>query len=202
MSSMNRQVIIGGLVGLGLLGFLTVNYFHLIPPTSTIKSPTFAEYSAHLSTQKIAILDLKSDPLGAEYKTVISEAYKEGINFGGHYVIATWGCGTNCRKGVIVDTDTGKILGELPFVTENGESFVATSTLFIENPPEEQQGVFEVFPSRYWRWEPDYLIFVEMGGYIVSDKGVEVAPPPKGKHTDPEWMWNGDCQVIDNMTVC
>ena len=210
-------VMLGVLVGVVLLGYTSVSYFHLFPTASVDQTarpiyedesevqttrPSFTEYSVPVSTEKLAALDLKSDPLGAEYKTYISDAYNGGVNFAGHYVIAMWGCGTNCRKGAIIDTHTGKILGALPFVAENGESFVATSTLFIENPPEQQEGAFATFPSRNWRWEPDRQTFTEIGSYIISKKSIEVAPQSKGNHTDPEWMWDADCQVIDNITVC
>ena len=136
------------------------------PNAETYHLPSFAEYPATLTQKEPASLKLDSHPIGSTYKTAISEAYEAGINFGSKYVIATWGCGTNCQSGAIVDIETGVILGELPFVAENGISFVATSTLLIENPPESTgDGLFGSKVSRYWFWDGER--FKELASYIV-----------------------------------
>lgn len=30
-------------------------------------------------------------------------------NFAGHYILTTWGCGTSCLMGAIIDARTGKV---------------------------------------------------------------------------------------------
>lgn len=56
------------------------------------------------------LLNLKSHPRGLEFKTLITEAYKNGPNFAGHYTVVEWGCGTGCQNHVIVDNLTGNII--------------------------------------------------------------------------------------------
>lgn len=41
------------------------------------------------------------------YRTVIRDAFSQPANFAGHYRVAIWGCGTDCRNFAIVDKDTG-----------------------------------------------------------------------------------------------
>lgn len=41
------------------------------------------------------------------YRTVIRDAFAQPANFAGHYRVAIWGCGTDCRNFAIVDKDTG-----------------------------------------------------------------------------------------------
>lgn len=45
-----------------------------------------------------------------EFRTQFINASKEAPNFAGHYRVATWGCGTNCLQGGIVDLSTGRLL--------------------------------------------------------------------------------------------
>ncbi len=43
------------------------------------------------------------------FKTRLREALKENPNFAGHYIVTTWGCGTGCQVGAIIDARTGKV---------------------------------------------------------------------------------------------
>lgn len=56
------------------------------------------------------------------------------MNFAAHYEIITWGCGTSCSTGIIVDVRTGKIVGNVP-TCEWGRAFRPHSVLFVANPP-------------------------------------------------------------------
>ena len=48
------------------------------------------------------------DP-GEEYRTRIRQWAVEKPNFAGHYILANWGCGTECLMIVIIDAKTGKV---------------------------------------------------------------------------------------------
>ncbi len=52
------------------------------------------------------------------------EASKGDINFAGRYILAQWGCGTDCLMGGLIDAKTGKT-SMLPFtvccILEEGE---------------------------------------------------------------------------------
>lgn len=43
------------------------------------------------------------------FRTRLKEAAKGKPNFAGHYILTTWGCGTQCLMGAIIDAKTGKV---------------------------------------------------------------------------------------------
>jgi hypothetical protein len=47
--------------------------------------------------------------LARRFRTVIREAMAGGVNFAGHYVVASWGCGTGCIQFAVVDAITGEV---------------------------------------------------------------------------------------------
>lgn len=48
-------------------------------------------------------------PEGRTFRTRLRDAARERPNFAGRYVVTTWGCGTGCRLGAIVDLKTGRV---------------------------------------------------------------------------------------------
>lgn len=42
------------------------------------------------------------------FKTRLREALKGRPNFAGHYILTTWGCGTGCQLGAIIDARSGR----------------------------------------------------------------------------------------------
>lgn len=46
----------------------------------------------------------------SRYRTRITHAANQGVNFAGHYSIVEIGCGTSCRFAYVVDLRTGKII--------------------------------------------------------------------------------------------
>ena len=48
------------------------------------------------------------------YRTRLKEAAKRKPNFAGHFIVTTWGCGTECIAGAIIDARTGHVF-MLPF---------------------------------------------------------------------------------------
>ena len=43
------------------------------------------------------------------FRTRLREAARQPTNFAGHYVVTTWGCGTGCRSGAVVDLKSGRV---------------------------------------------------------------------------------------------
>jgi hypothetical protein len=43
------------------------------------------------------------------FRTNLRNAAKEGVNFAGHYILTTWGCGTNCSQSAIIDARNGRV---------------------------------------------------------------------------------------------
>ena len=48
------------------------------------------------------------------YRTRLKEAAQGKPNFAGHFIVTTWGCGTECIEGAIIDARTGHVF-MLPF---------------------------------------------------------------------------------------
>ena len=73
------------------------------------KTPTFAQYAAKVETIKNVKVNLKSHKNANSYRTNLRNAAKEGVNFAGHFILSTWGCGTNCSQTAIIDARNGKV---------------------------------------------------------------------------------------------
>ena len=43
------------------------------------------------------------------YRARLRAAATERPNFAGHYVLTTWGCGTECVMGAAINTRTGRV---------------------------------------------------------------------------------------------
>jgi hypothetical protein len=70
-------------------------------------APTFSDYP---STEGPMVLQapLRLDKDTHHYRTRIRKAAKGQVNFAGHFILVTWGCGTGCEEGAIIDLSTGK----------------------------------------------------------------------------------------------
>jgi len=75
-----------------------------------------------------------------QYRTRLRAAAAERPNFEGHYVLTTWGCGTECLYGAAVNLRTGRVtflpfatccLGEAPNGDEEMVAFRRDSTLLV-----------------------------------------------------------------------
>lgn len=43
------------------------------------------------------------------FRTRLKEAARKKPNFAGHYILTTWGCGSGCLLGAVIDAKTGKV---------------------------------------------------------------------------------------------
>ncbi len=88
--------------------------------SQVLDSIDFKKYQTEVpaSSGKAAI-DWQSYPEARDFRTRITEGYKNGeINFAGHYIGVTFGCGAGCILGFMVDVRDGKIY-DLPLGEEN-----------------------------------------------------------------------------------
>jgi hypothetical protein len=72
-------------------------------------TPTFTQYAAKVVKIKNVRVNLKSHKDANMFRTNLRNAAKEGVNFAGHYILTTWGCGTNCSQSAIIDARTGRV---------------------------------------------------------------------------------------------
>jgi hypothetical protein len=52
---------------------------------------------------------IKPSTAAWHFRTRIREAARMAPNFAGHYVLATWGCGAECRSYAVIDVKTGTV---------------------------------------------------------------------------------------------
>lgn len=72
-------------------------------------TPTFTQYAAKVEKINNVKVNLKSHKYANTYRTNLRNAAKEGVNFAGHYILTTWGCGTNCAQSAIIDARNGHV---------------------------------------------------------------------------------------------
>lgn len=83
------------------------------PPAATAAaacpSPSFDRYPARAASAppKPAASPRLTSKESRLYRTVIRDEFTQPANFAGHYRVAIWGCGTDCRNFAIVDKYTG-----------------------------------------------------------------------------------------------
>ena len=72
-------------------------------------TPTFTQYAAKVLGAKNVKVNLRSHKDANMFRTNLRNAAKTGVNFAGHYILTTWGCGTNCSQSAIIDARNGKV---------------------------------------------------------------------------------------------
>lgn len=72
-------------------------------------TPTFKQYAAKVEKKRNVTVNLKSHKNANMFRTNLRNAAKEGVNFAGHYILTTWGCGTNCSHSAIIDARNGRV---------------------------------------------------------------------------------------------
>src|SRR5215210_6245449 len=72
-------------------------------------APTFTQYAVKVEKIKNVKVNLKSHKNANMFRTNLRNAAKEGVNFAGHYILTTWGCGTNCSQSAIIDARNGRV---------------------------------------------------------------------------------------------
>jgi len=138
----------------------------LIAQQNGAATPKFEDYAVKEQYKgKVAqpVLRTKSD---REFRTRLREGAKEKVNFAGHYVLITWGCGGGCVMGAALDAKTGTVswipftLCCWPLEVEDPLNFRVDSKLivFTGSRGEQGQGVY------YYRFE---------GGKFVLLKAIE-----------------------------
>jgi hypothetical protein len=93
---------------IALILFLSIGNKSL---SQTIEGYKFKKYkSSTISSKEKTKINYSSYPTSRQYRTRIAEGYKYGtVNFAGHYITISWGCGTGCMSGMMVDIQDGKV---------------------------------------------------------------------------------------------
>jgi len=92
---------------------------------------SFNDYPVDIYEGELADPDFSTNPDSKRFITRIKNECAKGINFAGQYTLVTWGCGSSCQSGVVVDRITGKIFGG--YGTSFGSEFKKDSRMIIRN---------------------------------------------------------------------
>jgi len=80
----------------------------LLSANAQTGAPRFDDYPVNERyTGKTAPLVLSG--AARTYRTRLREAARENPNFAGHFIVTSWGCGTECVMGAIIDAKTGRV---------------------------------------------------------------------------------------------
>jgi hypothetical protein len=71
--------------------------------------PTFVDFAASSSYDGNSSMPKLSTPEARQYRTRLTEASSQKANFSGHYIVAQWGCGTECISGAVLDALSGEV---------------------------------------------------------------------------------------------
>lgn len=100
----------------------SLGLFASLATAQTDRVPLFNEHPASISNTVARDIDFRSHKDARMFRTRLREALRGGVNFAGRYIVATWGCGTGCVSGAIIEARTGKVFfpKELsPFIAGN-----------------------------------------------------------------------------------
>ena len=81
----------------------------ILPSDIPGDAPRFQDYPAQPYRGPNASADVRSDARSRMYRTQLRGWVTEKPNFAGHYILATWGCGTGCTQIAVIDAVTGKV---------------------------------------------------------------------------------------------
>ena len=73
------------------------------------KTLTFSAYPAHIEPATARQINVASHPKAKTFRTNLKESLASGVNFAGHFILATWGCGTGCGQCALIDGKTGNV---------------------------------------------------------------------------------------------
>jgi len=81
---------------------------------TVIDLPKFEDYKTDVRPSKQAKdIDFQSDKNTWFFRTRLREGLKKGAVLAGKYAVAHIGCGTECGSNVIINVETGKVVGTL-----------------------------------------------------------------------------------------
>ncbi len=133
----------------------------LTTPVRSQRFPTFEDYPTTVQAKHTTPRIQFADAGGRQYRTVIRGAAKGPIDFAGHYILATWGCGSGCVMAAAIDAESGRVTS-LPFTVSDWPlnvseplGYKADSSLLIvrgrRNESAEHGTYYYVFDGRAFR---------------------------------------------------
>ena len=113
----------------------------------------FDDYSAGVPYRgRPAYVQFASHQDARRFRTRLREGIAQGSNFAGRFRVVTWGCGTACRSGLVVNVETGHVY-ELPHAS-NWTYRLGSTLLVLDGPSELWEPCKPAWipPTRYLIW--------------------------------------------------
>ncbi len=70
-------------------------------------APLFEDHFREMHVGDNAPLKFGADPMALLFKTRLRQWNRGKVNFAGHYILASWGCGAECVQFMVIDVETG-----------------------------------------------------------------------------------------------
>ncbi len=93
------------------------------------EAPRFADHPAAAPFKGRNAAPVLATAETRRFRTMIRQGARQKPNFDGHYIVTTWGCGTDCEMGAIIDAISGKVIA-LPVVAGSPQDAHWDSTHF------------------------------------------------------------------------
>ena len=113
--------LLGSVAGLSLFLAVAPALAAEVPdqPCSPVALPRYADFAVTPETLPTRPALKRNNRFSRKYRTRLGEGLRDlPVNFAGHYVMVTWGCGTTCLDGGMVDARTGQATA-LPFLLDS-----------------------------------------------------------------------------------
>ncbi len=99
--------------------------------SSYAEVPTFQMHTAEIYSGPNAKLVLPDNSEAKRFQTKLEQANQGQVNFAGHYIVTSWGCGAMCKTMAIIDVKTGKVF--FPASPTEGCGYKAGWWNFVNN---------------------------------------------------------------------
>lgn len=78
-----------------------------------LNAPNFEQFGVFEKyEEKSNSINFEHNEFAQRFKTHLLDASEQQANFAGHYIVTTWGCGTQCRVISLIDKKTGNVFND------------------------------------------------------------------------------------------
>ena len=138
---------------------------HTIQPSDIPSdAPRFDRFPAEIFVGRNAPPILHGAATTVMFRSRLAQWSKQKPNFAGHYILATWGCGTDCTKISIINARTGRIYHPSG-ITSNVASNVHHSLL-------EGGDLWHASGAIKFKRDSRLLVLIGMPEERVEDRGI------------------------------
>ncbi len=132
------------------------------PPALQFKDYPAAADEGH---RRSAVILGPTSSGGFSYRTRLKRAATEAPNFARHYIVALWGCGTDCLDGAVINTWDGKVIwlpgtvcctfSDFGYDVDRVSYKIDSALLILRGSLNEKFGTDE---EHYYRIDGDHLV--------------------------------------------